>query len=162
MSPQMIQFRLGLGACLFAVFLGAVGIPTWVSSPSNVSNIVLAPTFWPYVLCALVGLTGLGLILASRNDDPVVAPDPDLDAEGNPWLRLIALGVTMIVTMFALPRIGMVWTCMVVFLITAITLKTRHPKTALICALAIPLALYAFFAHVAGVAIPQGNYVRLP
>ena len=162
MSPRIIQQRLGIGACVAALFLALVGIPTWVSSPSNVQNIVLSPTFWPYVLTALTGLSGLGLILAGRHASTVVPEDGDLEHDGKAWFRLAALAVIMVLTMFALPRLGMVWTAMVVFVATAFLFRTRHPKTALICAVLIPLGLYLFFAHVAGVAIPQGNYVRLP
>ena len=162
MSPKTIQHRLGLGACIVALFLALVAIPTWVSSPSNVPNIVLAPTFWPYVLTALTGFSGLGLILAARRASPEVdAADADAPRDGA-WGRLAGLALIMIVTMFALPRLGMVWTTMLVFIVTALLFRTRHPITALICAVVIPLALYLFFAHVAGVAIPQGNFVRLP
>lgn len=162
MSPQTIQLRLGIGAILLALVLAGIGIPNWVSSPSNVSNIVLSPAFWPYVLTALMGMSGLGLVAVSR-----FAPQAFEDGEEAPmtegaWMRLAVLAALMIVTMFALPRLGMVWTCMIVFALSAFLFRTRHPKTALVCAVVIPLALYAFFAHVAGVAIPQGNFVRLP
>lgn len=162
MSPRMIQLRLGMGACLVALFLMFVGIPGWVSSPSNVANIVLAPTFWPYILAALTGLSGIGLILSSRAATPIVDNDEDAASDGQHWYRLAVLAVIMFLTMFALPRLGMVWTTMIVFAVTAFLFRTRHPITALVCAVVIPLALYAFFAHVAGVAIPQGNFVRLP
>lgn len=161
MTAKQIQNRLGTGACIAALFLIFIAIPNWVSSPSNVSNIVLSPTFWPYTLSAITGLTGLGLIAAGRRASTKPL-DEEPDGSAQSWTRLAALGAIMIVTMFALPRLGMVWTCMLVFAATAILFKTRHPVTALICAITIPLALYAFFAHVAGVAIPQGNYVRLP
>ncbi len=78
------------------------------------------------------------------------------------WLRLAGLAVIMVLTMFALPRLGMVWTSMIVFMAAALLFKTRHPIVAVICAVIIPLLLYAFFAHVAGISIPQGNFVRLP
>lgn len=162
MSPRMIQFRLGIGACFVALVLVLLGIPRWVSSPSNVSNIVLAPTFWPYILAVLTGLSGLGLILASRAASPNVDDDEDAVSDGQHWFRLAVLAVVMLLTMFALPRLGMVWTTMIVFAVTAFLFRTRHPIVALVCAVIIPLALYAFFAHVAGVAIPQGNFVRLP
>lgn len=162
MSPQTIQTRLGIGACLVAAFLVFVGIPGWVSSPSNVQNIVLAPTFWPYVLSALTGLIGLGLILAGRSAGRIVAEEDHDPADARSWPRLLALAVIMAVTMYALPRLGMVWTCMLVFAATAFLFQTRHRVTAIVCAVVIPLALYAFFAHVAGVGIPQGNFVRLP
>ena len=162
MSPKAIQFRLGIGAFIAALFLGLVAIPTWVSSPSNVSNIVLSPLFWPYVLTALTGLTGLGLVLASRPASAQIPYETDHTPDSKSWHRLLALAVIMIITMFALPRLGMVWTTMIVFAVTAFLLRTRHPITAIICAIVIPLALYLFFAHVAGVAIPQGIFVRLP
>jgi hypothetical protein len=162
MSPKAIQLRLGIGALIAAILLAGIAIPKWVSSPSNVSNIVLSPLFWPYVLTALAGLTGLGLVLASRSSDTEVALEDEHTSDDRSWHRLAALGVIMILTMFALPRLGMVWTTMLVFAVTAFLLRTRHPITAIVCAVVIPLALYAFFAHVAGVAIPQGIFVRLP
>lgn len=162
MSPQTIQLHLGIGACVVALFLTFVGIPNWVSSPSNVRNIVLAPTFWPYVLTALTFVIGLGLLLAARSASPLIADEDAETSNAASWLRIGAVAVIMAVTMFALPRLGMVWTCMLVFAVTAFLYRTRHPVVALICAIIVPLALYAFFAHVAGVAIPQGNFVRLP
>lgn len=162
MSPKTVQLRLGLGACFVAMFLVVIGIPNWVSSPSNVRNIVLAPTFWPYVLSALTGMVGLGLVLVSRRASSSMPLEDEHSHDGRAWPRLGGLALVMIVTMFALPRLGMVWTTMLVFIVTALLFRTRHPLTALVCAIVVPLALYAFFAHVAGVAIPQGNFVRLP
>lgn len=162
MSPKAIQFRLGIGALIATLLLAFIAIPTWVSSPSNVSNIVLSPLFWPYVLTALTGLTGLGLVFASRISGSDVVLEVEHASDGKSWHRLAALGVIMIITMFALPRLGMVWTTMIVFAVTAFLLRTRHPITAIVCAIIIPLVLYTFFAHVAGVAIPQGIFVRLP
>lgn len=162
MSPRTIQVRLGIGACLIALFLAFVAIPTWVSSPSNVNNIVLAPTFWPYVLTVFAGLAGVGLCIAGYYERSDKVPDDALTHNAQSWMRLAALALIMVVTMFALPRLGMVWTAMLVFAVTAFLFRTRHPKTALVCAVLIPLGLYLFFAHVAGVAIPQGNFVRLP
>lgn len=162
MSPKTIQLQLGIGACVLAVFLVLVAIPAWVSSPSNVPNIVLTPTFWPYILSGLTGIAGLGLLWSARGADSTENVIASEKPEGRAWLRLAALAVIMVGTMVALPRLGMVWTTMIVFLITAFLFRTRHPGVALLCAVCIPLALYVFFAHVAGVAIPQGNIVRLP
>mgnify|MGYP002064088503 CR=1 FL=1 len=48
-------------------------------------------------------------------------------------------------------------------------LLPQRPETAIshiglykLGAIAIPLFLYAFFAHIAGVAVPQGEFIRLP
>ncbi len=162
MSLRVLQLRLGLGACLVALLLIFVAIPTWVSSPSNVSNIVLSPTFWPYTLAGLTGLAGLGLVLSSRVISPERSTGDEEQIDGNPWIRLAILAVIMLATMLLMPHVGMVWTAMPVFALLALMLKTTHRVTALVCAVLIPLVLYAFFAHVAGVAIPQGDFVRLP
>ena len=162
MSLQDLNTRLGLIALLVAGFLAFIAIPNWVSSPSNVRNIVLSPTFWPYILSGILALTGLGLLVTKNRPD---RSDPIDDDEGRgaaPWLRLVGLAVIMVLTMYALPRLGMVWTCMLAFAACAFMFRTRYPVTALVCAVVIPLVLYAFFAHVAGVAVPQGEIVRLP
>lgn len=160
MSFTTLNARLGLGALIVSALLAFIAIPTWVSSPSNVSNVVLSPTFWPYILSALLAVVGLGLILSSRRSDENAQP-PDA-AGALPWLRLMALAMIMAVTMVGLNVLGMVWTSMLAFVATALMFRTRYPFVAVICAVLVPLVLYAFFAHVAGVAIPQGQLVRLP
>lgn len=95
-------------------------------------------------------------------DEQQASTNKESGSELAAWFRLAALAVIMALTMFALPRLGMVWTAMIVFVVTAFLFKTRHPKIALASAVFIPLLLYMFFAHVAGVAIPQGDFVRLP
>ncbi|WP_299405576.1 tripartite tricarboxylate transporter TctB family protein [uncultured Roseobacter sp.] len=163
MTQRQVQLRLGGGAVIVAAFLALFAIPQWVSSPSNVGNIVLSPLFWPYALAGFTGLTGLGLIFSGLRmqgaDEPVNDPIEDTGAA---WLRLAAMAVLMGLTMFLLPRLGMVLTSMLVFVASAFLVRTRHPITAIVCAVIVPLVLYAFFAHVAGVAIPQGEFLRLP
>lgn len=162
MSRLDLNTRLGIVALAAAAFLAFIAIPNWVSSPSNVRNIVLSPTFWPYILSGFLALTGLGLMLARYTPDPSDAVTEDGGEGTAPWLRLAGLAVIMGLTMYGLPRLGMVWTCMLAFAASAFMFRTRFPKTALVCAVLIPLILYAFFAHVAGVAVPQGEFVRLP
>jgi hypothetical protein len=158
-----LNTRLGLAALLLAAFLAFIAIPSWVFSPSNVQKIILSPTFWPYILSGFFALTGVGLLLTPEKGVEVEATEVvQQDGRLGAWLRLAGLAVIMGLTMYALPRLGMVWTCMLVFVATAFMFRTRYPKTAVVCAVAVPLVLYAFFAHVAGVAIPQGEFVRLP
>jgi len=66
------------------------------------------------------------------------------------------------ITILVMPSLGLVWTMMLVFSSSAFLVGTTYTKTAIICSIVLPLILYLFFAHVAGVAIPQGDYVRLP
>lgn len=163
MTRRGVQLQLGIGACVAALFLILVAIPTWISSPSNVGNVILSPLFWPYVLSGLTGLVGLGLVLTGwrMKDDGEPVNEPNEDG-AQAWIRLGGMAVIMTATMLVMSTVGMVWTAMLAFAATAFLVRTRHPKTALICAVAVPLILYAFFAHVAGVAIPQGDFVRLP
>lgn len=154
------QTLIGIASVLVAAILMFAIIPTWVSSPSNVRNIVLSPLFWPYILSALTVLIGLGLIVTGFYTTDPAEPEPPSIPGG--YRRLGVLAAIMALTMFGLPRLGMVWTSMLIFAATAFLIRTSHPKTAIICAIAVPLVLYGFFAHVASVAIPQGNFVRLP
>lgn len=160
-SLQDLNTRLGLIALAAAGFLAFIAIPNWVSSPSNVRNIVLSPTFWPYILSGFLALSGLGLLVTRHQagSDDHLADDASDTA---PWLRLAGLAVIMVLTMYGLPRLGMVWTCILAFVACAFMFRTRYPVAAIVCAVLIPLILYAFFAHVAGVAVPQGEFVRLP
>ncbi|MEO1469492.1 MAG: tripartite tricarboxylate transporter TctB family protein [Pseudomonadota bacterium] len=163
MTTRSVQLNLGIGACLAALFLVFYAIPAWVSSPSNVKNVVLSPLFWPYVLAAFTGIAGLGLIASwaamPETDEPLNEPVDDLPQA---WMRLGAMAAIMVGIMAGLTTLGMVWTSMIAFAAVALMLRTRFPVAAVICAVIIPLVLYAFFAHVAGVAIPQGLFVRLP
>ena len=163
MEDRSIQIQLGIGAIVASVFLVAVAIPLWVSSPSNVRNIILSPIFWPNVLAVITGLIGVGLIVTT-----IAGPRPETsapsDAADRPaaFRRLAIMAVIMVATVLVMPRLGLVWTAMITFVATAFLVKTKHPRAALVCAVLIPLVLYVFFAHIAGVAIPQGDFVRLP
>lgn len=163
MNKRTIQLQLGFGACAACLFLILYAIPYWISAPSNMRNIVLSPRFWPYAIAGLTGLVGLCMLFANRKLDADDAPvnEPIEDPRAG-LTRLAGMAVLMAVTFWLLPRIGMVWASMLAFASLAFLVKTRHPKTALICAVLVPLLLYGFFAHVAGVAIPQGEFVRLP
>ncbi|MEM9471072.1 MAG: tripartite tricarboxylate transporter TctB family protein [Pseudomonadota bacterium] len=163
MEDRSIQIQLGIGAIAASVFLIAVAIPFWVSSPSNVPNIVLSPLFWPNVLAALTGLIGAGLIVTSiARARPEAPAESDVDNRTAAFTRLAIMAVIMVASVLVMPRLGLVWTAMLTFAATAFLVKTKHPRSALVCAVLIPLVLYVFFAHIAGVAVPQGDFVRLP
>lgn len=164
MVRQMnLNARLGLAAIAGAVFFLLIAIPAWVSSPANVPKIVLSPTFWPNVIAILLGIIGAALLLDGlRRKIPDAVAENDVEDRRAAMGRMLGIAVIMIGTMLLTPRLGMVWTTMLVFAATAFLVRTRHPRAALVCAVIIPLVLYAFFAHIAGVAIPQGDLVRLP
>ena len=163
MSLRVIQFRLGISAIVLSVFLIFYGIPNWVTAPSNVPKIVLSPVFWPMVLAAVLALAGIGLILVARKcEETIDATNEDVSDRLAGYTRLGLLAALMLATVYVLPRLGLVWTSMLTIVAVALLVRTRYPITVLLCAIIVPLVLYVFFAHIAGVAIPQGDFVRLP
>ena len=95
MSPKAIQSRLGIGACLVALFLVLVAIPNWVSSPSNVRNIVLAGDGDDLIDGAggpdvLYGEGGNDTLLGSDAQDTLfggAGADTITGGNGNDWAR---------------------------------------------------------------------------
>lgn len=154
-------FVTGLFSLILSLFLFFVAIPYGVTAPSNVTNIVLSPVFWPEVLSILLGITGIALMLAGRTATDVESEDSEPATKGS-YQRLVLLAVLMCAYIFAIPKLGLVWTSMIAFVALAVLIKCSHPVTAVISAIVIPLILYLFFAHVAGMAIPQGDFLRLP
>lgn len=155
------EFQVGAAAIVLGVFLLLVGIPSFVSGPSNVPKIVLSPLFWPQILAGALILIGIGLLISAPGAPVSEDEQTIFDKEGG-ISRLALMALTMVVYAWAIDVVGMVWASMIVFVIVAFLVKTRHPYPALAAAVAVPLVLYAFFNHVASVAIPQGDFVRLP
>jgi hypothetical protein len=159
---------LGLVFIGFGAFILFVAIPYAVTSPSNVQKVVLAPTFWPTIIGWII--IGLGAILmAMRFFVPADWFSDDVDAgadDGPPlpggWLRLATAGALMVALVYVTPVLGLVWTAMLCFVALSLLVKSSRPVVSLIVAIALPLALYVFFHHAAGVAVPQGEFIRLP
>lgn len=155
------EFQVGIAAIAMAAFLLLVGIPYGVAKPSNIRNLVLSPTFWPQILAGLLALGGIGLLFSARSSERRDVERSLLDVPGG-LSRLASVAILMGVYFWFIPLLGMVWASMLAFGGVAVLVQTRHPVAAAIAAITIPLLLYAFFAHVAGIAVPQGELVRLP
>lgn len=65
-------------------------------------------------------------------------------------MRLLGIATLMLVVVYSMPRLGLVWTSMLAFIATAFLVPTRHPVTALTCAVVVRLFLYFIFALAAG------------
>ena len=157
---------LGIGFIAFGLFVLLVAIPFAVTSPSNVSRLVLSPTFWPIIISWLI--IGLGAMLVVlrlfRPAEPTIADvEVPVDAAtGGPWIRLAATALIMVGLVMATPYLGLVWTSMICFALLSVVIRAPQPVVSGIVAIVLPLVLYAFFAHIAGVAVPQGEFIRLP
>lgn len=153
--------QVGIAAIAMAAFLLLVGIPYGVAKPSNIRNIVLSPTFWPQILAGLLALAGIGLLISARSCERREFESSILEVGGGPS-RLAGMAILMGTYFWLIPLLGMVWASMLAFGGVAVLVRTRHPFAAAVSAVVFPLLLYAFFAHVAGVSVPQGELVRLP
>lgn len=163
MLSRRAEILVGLGVMGMAVLVLWVLIPGYIRIPRRVPMAALSPAFWPNV----IGWTMLicGVLLTAR---AAIAPPPpdnitdDLRFSRPQMLRVGALGSVLGVSYFALPLVGMVWTCMALYILMVLMSGAKRPIWGTLIAILLPLALYFFFTKVAGVAIPQGRIVRLP
>lgn len=153
---------LGLGVIAFAILLDTYLIPTWVITPENVSIIVLSPDFWPFIIAALLLIGGVLLLLqyffVTRRVQPV-----DLEpARLRPSVRVFLVGALMVFYYLVMPWLGMVWASVVAYLLFVGIIGFPRRISAIIISIALPVLLYGFFNHVAGVPIPQAEFLVLP
>ncbi|KUO58441.1 MAG: hypothetical protein APF80_04945 [Alphaproteobacteria bacterium BRH_c36] len=159
---------LGAGVVTFGVFLLVYAIPVFVSSPSNVRVMFLSPTFWPIIIAWGAIITGT-LLIVSRVFGPTVissqeAEVGDLGHDETIYaiVRVAAAAAIMTGLVFAIPVLGLVLASGLAFALISALIMTPRPITALLVAIILPLVLYAFFTHIAGMALPQGRYFTLP
>ena len=155
-----IWFGVGMlvTSILFAVFV----IPHYVVKPSNVRILVLSPDFWPYIVAALMGIGGVALLAQYFFLTRAVAVPVENDTPPGGGLRTTLIGVLMIVYYLIMPMLGMVWSSVVAYMAFMAIVGLPRKLASIIVAIALPLALYAFFAHAAGVPIPQASFLVLP
>jgi hypothetical protein len=163
MLSRRDELLIGLGVMALAVLTLWWLIPVYITSPRRVPMLALSPAFWPTIIGWVMLACGAALAIRAA-----IAPPPPAEMADNliptrpEALRLLAVGVILVASYLALPILGMVWTCMISYM--ALVLLTGGQKLGwgLIVAILLPLILYAFFVKIAGVAIPQGQIVRLP
>lgn len=159
---------LGIGSILFGVMLLVYAIPEFISAPSNVRKLVLSPLLWPTIVAWLIIILGGGLIASrflsyregSEQVDPSLVESREDRLFG--WVRLGASALIMIGLIVTMPYLGMVLASGLAFILFSVVITAPRPILSLIVAVALPVVLYFFFAHVAGVSVPQGRFLTLP
>jgi hypothetical protein len=164
MSRLSPDLWLGAGVIALGTFLLLILIPYGITSPSNVRIAVLSPTIWPKIISAglvlIGGLLVLRAFVAGRGD---VAPAEETSEGGwRPWMRIGAVGLLMAAYFYSLPMLGMPLAGIIALLAYALLVRAGRPITTVLTAILLPLMIYGFFSHVAGVPIPQGHIMRLP
>lgn len=159
---------LGIGTIVFGVILLVYAIPEFISAPSNVRKLVLSPLLWPTIVAWLIILLGGGLIASHYLTPPQDASQIDPSLLGTRedqlfgWARLGASAVIMTGLIVTTPYLGMVIASGLAFVLFSIVIMSPRPILSLVVAVVLPIVLYFFFAHVAGVSIPQGRFLSLP
>jgi len=77
-------------------------------------------------------------------------------------LRLLLTALAMLAFLVAVETSGLIIGSMALFIVVAAVITQKISTRMVLIAIILPIALYGFFAHVASVAIPQGEWVQLP
>lgn len=168
-------FSLGLGLLLHFWL-----IPNFISVPGNMARAVLSPAFWPEILAVIAMIAGVFVLLpAFRGGDAVVSSSPidqaaflqapelqsatteSQEPQSN-VIRLLAFVGAMALYAKYLDYLGMALASVLMLLASFYLLGERRLGLVLGISVILPLVLYAFFLHVAGVSIPQGELISLP
>ncbi|WP_274425277.1 tripartite tricarboxylate transporter TctB family protein [Chelativorans sp. YIM 93263] len=162
MLSRRIEIGIGVVTAVLALLILFVAIPFGIVTPKNVRSLVLSPTFWPTILGIALFLIGASLAVRAYFGfgRAAVKEFPSFDRAS--LLRLAAFIGVIVFYYILIAPLGMVWASMLAFAAILYVTRAGERLTGLICAIALPLLLYAFFFHVAGVPIPQGELVRLP
>ncbi|WP_108485500.1 tripartite tricarboxylate transporter TctB family protein [Oceaniglobus ichthyenteri] len=163
MLSRRFELMIGLGVMALSALTLWWLIPAYVALPQRPPLRALAPSFWPKIICWIMLLCGAAMTLRAAMTPP--PPDVIVDSQtASPpeLMRLAGLAAILMGAYFALPVFGMVWVCMVTFILLVLMSNSKHLILGLVVGVVLPLGLYFFFSKVAGVAIPQGQFVRLP
>jgi len=158
----VIRERLtGIGVALAGVVLFAVLIPYGIDQPGNVEHAALAPDFWPRIIAVII--MAMGVLLAVR---PMSEEDDEEDGgDAGGWRRrlsglAVALGA-LFGFYFLIPSLGMVVPGVAVIFALMVFGGERRWLLAAALGAGVPILLYVFFVHVAGIPIPLGVFENL-
>ncbi|OXY81678.1 tripartite tricarboxylate transporter TctB family protein [Oceanimonas doudoroffii] len=158
------DFSIGAGVLLLSLMLIYYIVPASVVSPANVRLLVLDPAFWPNVISWMMLLIGLAMMASSlsKKQKAESSGNNGLLACKKEWyLLLLVLFFTGYYLL--LPDLGMVWGSSIAYILLSVVIcKTQYRISAVLVGILLPITLYAFFYHVAGISIPQSEMMRLP
>ena len=162
MLSRRIEFVLSASVVLFGLFLWFVAVPHGIVTPSSMRSILLSPAFWPTILA--IALTASGILLAfaqmrRRSEDMGEDVEPFARSE---TMRLVGFVALAALYFEAISWIGMVLASVRAFALFVFLTGAPNKIIGLVAALVLPILLFAFFYHVAGVNIPQSDFLRLP
>lgn len=145
-------------------------IPNGVIVPSSVQIPALSPDFWPYTIAWGVVVSSAFLLLEALllkvpgdgSDDEDSAAEAQYKLDTLPGtLRMVVLILALFLFYFALTHLGVVVSSIVLIPTMMLYFGERNWKYILPLSLLIPVGLYLFFLHVAGIPMPLGLFEAL-
>jgi putative tricarboxylic transport membrane protein len=143
-------------------------IPNFISVPENMARAVLSPAFWPEILSALVTISGLIILLqgslssVSNSSPEDGGPSTVSEEVSTSWTRLVAFCFAMVIYVGSINYLGMPISSVIMLIVSFQLLGEKRYGPSLVISAGLPILLFMFFFHVAGVSIPQGEWISLP
>jgi len=158
------DFSIGLGVVCFSLALLFYIISATVVTPRSVTQAVLSPDFWPNIIAWMMLFLGMVMMLKSLLTPRLLRSNTiGKKVDKKTLLRVLVLILFFVSFYQLLPELGMIWGSSLAYILLSVFIcKTQYRATAVTVGLVLPVALYAFFYHVAGVDIPQNEFMRLP
>ena len=162
----MIGERLiGAGVALLGLLIFSVLIPYGIDRPGNVEHAALAPEFWPRIIAVIMMALGVLLALGPVPDDEDEDGDGDGGEDSGRWLHRLPGLAAALGALFGfhvlIPSLGMVVPGAALIFGLMVLAGERRWLLAAAVAAGVPILLYAFFVHVAGIPIPLGVFETL-
>ncbi len=144
---------------ILGVFMVFVLIPVGVDEPSNVEFAVLAPSYWPRIICLALAALGLGMLVRTwislRRGAPGEADEPSGVSEMVFWrVGLVIAGTFVLYAV--LETLGFVLAGAIALALLMLLAGERRPLHVGLISVGIPLLLYLFFTKAASIPIPAG------
>lgn len=142
-------------------------IPSGVIVPGSVQISALSPDFWPYTIAWGVVISSCFLLLETFM---LKVPEGDEDASEDAEYKLATLPATLRIVIlifalflfyFALTTVGIVAGSVVLMPAMMLYFGERQWKYIIPLSILIPIGLYLFFLHVAGIPMPLGIFETL-
>ncbi|MEM1199850.1 MAG: tripartite tricarboxylate transporter TctB family protein [Pseudomonadota bacterium] len=155
-TPNTITGAVYLALGLFLVF---VLIPVGIVEPGNVEFAVLAPSYWPRVICLVLATLGIGMLVRfwmSKHSD---ASGGEAQMSVYKGLLLWRVGVVIggtFVLYYVLEPLGFVLAGALALALLLLFAGERRPLYVTLIAIGVPALLYLFFTKAASIPIPAG------
>lgn len=156
LSPNAMAGAAYLALGLLMVF---VLIPIGVDEPANVEFAVLAPAYWPRVICLVLAALGTGMLIRLWLNTRSGEGESDEGASPFKGLLLWRVGVVIVGTfvLYALLEpLGFVLAGALALALLLLFAGERRPLHVALISIGVPMLLYLFFTKAASIPIPAG------